>query len=215
MLVFTATRGWRHDSIPQAVATLRALAGEAGLRFAHTEDPALFAAAELARYRVVVFANTTRDVLDETQQTALQAFVRAGGGFMGVHSAADTEHDWPWYGELVGAWFDSHPPGLQTARVRFVDPPEAVDGAWRVTDEFYNFKRNPRDRVHVIATLASGDYAGGTMGADHPIAWCREFDGGRSWYTGLGHDPALYADPIFRAHLARGLRYAAGAADDC
>ncbi|MDH5822423.1 ThuA domain-containing protein [Luteimonas sp. RD2P54] len=215
VLVFTATRGWRHDSIGQAVETLRGLAGEAGLRFAHTEDPARFTAAELARYRAVVFANTTGDVLDEAQQAALQQFVRAGGGFMGVHSAADTEHGWPWYGELVGAWFESHPPGLQTARVRFVDPPGAADGTWRVTDEFYNFKRDPRDRVRLIATLASGDYEGGTMGVDHPIAWCREFDGGRSWYTGLGHAPGLYADPVFRAHLARGLRYAAGADDDC
>ena len=216
VLVFTATRGWRHDSIPDAVDALRALVAADGLEMVHSEDPAQFDDANLRGFRTVVFANTTHDVLDDSQQAALERFVRGGGGFVGIHSAADTEYGWPWYGELVGAWFESHPPGLQTTDVRF-EPAHrvpALDG-WRVTDEIYSFRRNPRPFVDVIATVDGRMFEGGTMGADHPIAWCHARFGGRAWYTALGHDRATYADPRFREHLRRGLRYAGGRADDC
>ncbi|RPE77240.1 ThuA domain-containing protein [Vulcaniibacterium tengchongense] len=216
VLVFTRTEGWRHDSIPAAVDTLRRLGDELGLRVDHSEDPGAFAPANLARYRVVVFASTTGDVLDDAQQAAMEGFVRGGGGFVGIHSAADTEYGWPWYGGLVGAYFRRHPPGLQTARVRFETPGVLTDGeAWRVTDELYDFRRNPRGQVRVIATLDTRDHTRGGMGPDHPIAWCHAYGGGHAWYTGLGHDEAVYADPVFRRHLARGLRYAAGAAEGC
>lgn len=216
VLVFTRTEGWRHDSIPDAVAALRGIGAEAGLEIVHSEDPADLDPERLSRLRAVVFANTTGDVLDDARRAALKAFVRGGGGFLGVHSAADTEYGWPWYGGLVGSWFESHPPGLQTARATFADEGVAEEGrVWRVTDEFYNFRDNPRARVRVIATLETGDYEGSTMGEDHPIAWCHEYDGGRSWYTGLGHDPALYAQPPYLRHLARGLRYVTGLDDAC
>jgi type 1 glutamine amidotransferase len=216
VLVFTRTEGWRHDSIPAAVAALQRLGAQENLHVDATEDAAAFSADNLGRYRAVVFASTTLDVLDDTQQGALQDFIRGGGGFMGVHAAADTEYDWDWYGELVGAWFHSHPPGLQASDVRFEIPGVLpADGHWRVTDELYNFRRNPRGRVQVIATVDEAHYAGGTMGDDHPIAWCRAFDGGRSWYTGLGHDAALYGDEVFLRHLRRGLRYAAARAPEC
>ena len=216
ILVFTRTRGWRHDSIPQAVDTLRALAAQTGLAVVHSEDPELFEDASLARFGAVVFANTTGDVLDAAQQAAFQRYIAGGGGFMGVHSAADTHKQWPWYGDLVGAWFKNHPPGLQTAPVRF-ESGRGPGGLqrWQVTDELYNYRRNPRPAVEVIATVDESGYAGGTMGSDHPIAWCHAAAGGRAWYTGLGHDPALYADPVFREHLLRGLRYATGRSDDC
>ncbi|KRG68196.1 Crp/Fnr family transcriptional regulator [Pseudoxanthomonas dokdonensis] len=219
ILVFSRTRGWRHDSIPTAIATLRLLATQQGLQMDASEDPGLFTPQSLARYRAVVFASTTRDVLDDAQQAALQAFIRDGGGFMGIHAAADTEYDWPWYGELVGAWFANHPPdGLRSSQVTFADAGMTDDGQpWPVTDEFYNYKRNPRGQpqLQVIATLDESRYEGGRMGADHPIAWCRPWQGGRSWYTGLGHDAALYADPVFRRHLARGLAFATGSSSRC
>lgn len=215
ILVFTRTEGFRHDTIPLAVETLRALAGEAGLAVEHGEDPAAFAPERLARYRAVAFALTTGNLLDEAQRAAFEAYVRDGGGFLSLHSAADTGHDWPFYGELVGAWFRSHPPGLQRARVRFEDPAvEAAHGPWRIEDELYDFHRNPRPWVRVIATLHERADGGGT-GADHPIAWCHERLGGRAWYSGLGHDAALYADPVFRAHLLAGLRYVAGTVVRC
>ena len=216
ILVFTRTTGWRHDSIPVAIDTLRELGAEAGLQVEHSEDPARFDAGPLARYRAVVFANTTLDVLDASQQQAFERFVGAGGGYIGIHSAADTEYDWPWYGELVGAWFDSHPPGLQASPVRF-EAGHALPGSagWQVRDELYNYRRNPRAQVDVIASVDESAYAGGKMGADHPIAWCHARLGGRAWYTGLGHDIPLYADPRFRAHLLRGLRSATHQSDDC
>ena len=214
VLVFTRTAKFRHDSIPTAVATLRALATAQGLRTDHGEDPAVFTAANLARYRAVVFANTTGDVLDEAQQAALQAYVEGGGGFLGLHSAADTEYDWPWYGELVGAWFHKHPPGLQTAQVTLHGA--GHDGQrWTITDELYNYRRNPRPWVQVLATVDETSYTGGTMGSDHPIAWCRPMQQGRSWYTGFGHDDAVFADEQVRALLRRGLAYATGAAASC
>ncbi|KAF1698225.1 Crp/Fnr family transcriptional regulator [Pseudoxanthomonas jiangsuensis] len=216
VLVFTRTLGWRHDSIPEAVRTLRELAQAEGLAVVHSEDPALFDDAGLARFRAVVFANTTGEVLGPTQRAAFERYMRTGGGFMGVHSAADTGYGWPWYGRLVGAWFANHPPGLQSTEVRFEHGlgPDGIE-RWQVTDELYNYRRNPRPEVTVVATVDESRYEGGRMGADHPIAWCHAGAGGRAWYTGLGHAVALYADPVFRAHLRDGLRYAAGLGAPC
>lgn len=216
MLVFTRTGGYRHASIPDAVETLRALATAEGLAMDHSEDPARFNPVTLAGYRVVVFANTTGPLLDAGQRAAFEHWVGAGGGFLGLHSAADTAYDWPFYGELVGAWFESHPPGLQTARVRFeAADTEAGFGPWRVTDELYDYQRNPRPYVTVIATLHERTDAGGRMRDDHPIAWCHQRSGGRAWYTGLGHDARIYADPVFRALLRAGLRYVLGTRARC
>lgn len=215
LLVFTRTTGFRHDSIPVGVETMRGLARDAGVEVVHSEDPALFADASLARFRAVVFLSTTGDVLDGAQQSAFERYIRGGGGFLGVHAAADTEYDWPWYGELAGAWFLGHPPGLQTSDVRFEGDQSGLANGWRITDELYNYKRNPRAQVQVLATVDEADYQGGTMGADHPIAWCHASGNGRAWYTGLGHDAKVYADPIYRAHVLRGLRYVTGQSSDC
>jgi len=215
VLIFSKTAEFRHDSIPVAVAALQRLAAQESLAVDHGEDASAFTAANLSRYRAVVFANTTGDVLDEPQQKALEEFVGNGGGFMGVHSAADTEKEWPWYGGLVGAWFHSHPPGLQTTRVVFESGAADAPSDWTVTDEIYNYRSNPREQVTVLATVDEDDYEGGTMGEDHPIAWCHAYSGGRAWYTGLGHDAAMYEDTVFQAQLRRGLRYAAGLAPEC
>jgi uncharacterized protein len=215
ILVFTRTTGYRHDSIPAAVALLRALATTSGLEVEHSEDPAVFDGDRLQRYRAIVFANTTGDILDAAQRDAFERFVRHGGGFLGLHSAADSEYSSDWYGRLLAARFASHPPGLQRARVRFEAGDAATRAPWQVTDEFYDFDRNPRGDARVVATLTEADYDGGHMGADHPIAWCHERYGGRSWYTGLGHDIALYGDATYRLHLSQGLRYVTALADTC
>lgn len=215
VLVFTKTAGWRHDSIPTAVATLRRVSREVGLVADHTEDAKAFTDANLARYRVVVFASTTGDVLDAAQQQALERFVERGGGFVGVHAAADTEYDWPWYGRLVGAYFLSHPPGLQATLVQPERDGQRVGAAWPIRDELYNYRSNPRAAVRVLDTIDEARYDGGTMGKDHPISWCHAVARGRSWYTGLGHDAAVYANPNFLARLRGGLRYAAGLTADC
>lgn len=209
LLVYTRTAGYRHDAIPNAIATLRALAQAEGVAVESSEDPALFTASALSRDRAVVFASTTGDVLDAAQRRAFEAYVAGGGAFMGLHAAADTEYGWARYGRLVGARFAHHPPGLHEAQVTFADGEH-----WRVRDEFYDFDHNPRGAVRVLATLDERDYVGGRMGTDHPIAWCHAALGGRAWYTGLGHDGALYDEARFRLHLTRGLRYVLGR-DDC
>ena len=214
VLIFTKTAGFRHESIPVAVQTLQRLASEAGMVADHSEDAGLFTAEGLSRYRVIVFASTTGEVLDADQQRAMEGYIRHGGGFVGVHAAADTGYQWPWYGRLVGAYFLSHPPGLQSSRVQPERDGTPAGSAWPVHDELYNYRGNPRGQVEVLATIDESLYQGGTMGADHPIAWCHRYDGGRAWYTGLGHDAAIYGQPEFLAQLRRGLAYAAGRSDE-
>ncbi len=219
-LVFSKTSGFRHASIADGVRALTDLAATHAFTATFTEDAAVFTDAELAGYDVVVFLNTTGDVLGSAQQAAFERFVQVGGGYVGVHAAADTEYGWAWYGGLVGAYFASHPPGTPTAEVRVLDAThpstEHLPRRWTRTDEWYNFRTNPRGRVHVLMTVGEDTYSGGTMGADHPIAWCHAYDGGRAWYTGGGHTGASYDEPAFRAHLLSGLQWAAGAvAGDC
>lgn len=219
VLVFTRTMGYRHASIPDGIAAVEAAGRQHGFAVDATEDPGVFTDAGLAPYRAVVFLSTSDDVLDAAQQAAFERYVRGGGGFAGIHAASDTEYGWPWYGGLVGAYFDQHPK-VQPASIVVEDgdhPSTAgLPARWDRTDEWYNFRSNPRDSVRVLAVLDEASYEGGTMGGDHPIAWCRVYDGGRSWYTALGHTAESYAEPSFRAHLAGGIRWAAGlAAGDC
>jgi len=217
VLVFSRTAGFRHDSIAAGTQAIRELGAANGFTVTATEDPAAFT--NLAGYEAVVFLNTTGDVLDGTQQAAFETYIRAGGGYVGVHAAADTEYDWPFYGDLVGAWFASHP-AIQPANVLVEDRANAATAhlpqTWNRTDEWYNYRTNPRSTAHVLATLDESSYSGGGMGADHPHAWCKTVAAGRSFYTGGGHTIESYADPLFRAHLLGGIRYAAGQTNaDC
>jgi type 1 glutamine amidotransferase len=219
VLVFSRTAGFRHDSIAAGTQAIRELGAAGNFTVTATEDPAVFTTAGLANYEAVVFLNTTGDVLNDAQQTAFEGYIRAGGGYAGVHAAADTEYDWPFYGDLVGAWFASHP-AIQPADVVVEDRAHAATAhlpqRWNRTDEWYNYRTNPRSTAHVLAALDEGSYTGGGMGADHPHAWCKTLDGGRSFYTGGGHTIESYADPAFRAHLLGGIRYAAGRTNaDC
>jgi type 1 glutamine amidotransferase len=217
-LVFSKTTGFRHDSIPQGIAAIKTLGAERGFAVDSTEDAARFTDAELARYKVVVFLSTTGEILDEIQKAAFERYIRSGGGFVGIHSASDTEYQWAWYGRLVGAYFASHPQ-IQPATIRIEDfghaSTEGLPPAWERIDEWYNFRTNPRATVHVLATLDETTYTGGKMRADHPIAWCHMIDGGRSWYTAMGHTAESYAEPLFRRHLLGGIESAAGVAADC
>jgi type 1 glutamine amidotransferase len=214
VLVFSRTLGFRHDSIDEGIAAIRQLGAANDFTVTATEDPAKFTAANLAQYEAVVFLSTTGDVLNASQQTAFEQYIAAGHGFVGVHSAADTEYDWPWYGGLVGAYFNNHP-SIQQATINVVDTTHPATAGlpqrWARTDEWYNFRTNPRPDVHVLATLDESTYSGGAMGADHPIAWCHDYAGGRAFYTGLGHTAASFAEPLFRQHLLGGIQYAAGA----
>jgi hypothetical protein len=201
LLVYTRTTGYRHDSIPAGV---RALSGLDGYAVDATEDPAAFRTQRLRDYAAIVFLSTSGEVLDEAGREALTGHLAAGGAWLGIHGASTTEYDWPWFGDLVGARFDQHPPvqpGVITVEDK--DNPAAghLGATWTRRDEWYAFTSNPRPRVHVLLTVDEASYQGGTMGADHPVAWCHERLGGRSFYTALGHTEESFAEPAFLRHL--------------
>jgi cytochrome c len=215
LLIFSKTAGYRHDSIPAGIQGLSKLAAEQGWTTTATEDASRFSDAELPHYDAVIFLSTTGDVLSVAQQAAFERFIRGGHGFVGIHAATDTEYDWPWYGELVGAYFREHP-AVQAADILIED---ATDGAtaglptpWHRTDEWYSFKSNPRPNVHVLLALDETSYAPGSssMSGDHPIAWRHEHDGGRAFYTALGHTSESYSDPLFLGHVAGGIAWVLG-----
>ena len=212
-LLFTKTAGYRHESIANGATTIAALGAAHAFTVDATEDAGVFEDTQLAAYRVVIFFNTSGDVLDERQQAAMERFVRAGGGFVGIHSATDTEYDWPWYHQLIGAYFQNHP-AIQPAAIDVVDQQHPstrhLPARWQRTDEWYNFRAAPGPDVSILAMLDESSYTGGTMGAAHPIAWCHSFDGGRAWYTALGHTAESYDDPLFQQHVLGGITWASG-----
>ncbi|MEO3814266.1 ThuA domain-containing protein [Sphaerisporangium sp. B11E5] len=219
VLVFSKTAGFRHDSIPVGIQTIQQLGAANSFTVTATEDAAAFTTANLAQYEAVVFLSTTGDVLNATQQTAFESYIRGGGGYVGVHAAADTEYAWPFYGQLVGAYFASHPAIQQvTSRTENRAHPATahLGQTWTRTDELYNYQTNPRSTARVLATLDESTYSGGSMGGDHPITWCKTIDSGRSFYTGFGHTQSSYSEAAFRSQLLGGIRYAAKRAKaDC
>lgn len=212
VLVFSKTAGFRHKSIPDGIAALRAMA-EGRWDLDATEDSAAFTPENLKRYGAVVFLSTTGDVLDGAQQSAFEGYIRGGGAWVGIHAATDTEYGWPWYGRLAGAWFLGHPRN-QDATVRVEDrehrSTRMLPAEWKRFDEWYAFRQNPRAGVHVLATLDEKSYdpEKAPMGADHPIAWCHEFDGGRAWYTAGGHTSESFREPLFLDHVRGGIEWA-------
>lgn len=239
MLVYTRTASFRHDSIPTAIEAIRQLGSANNFSVDATEDPTAFSDANLAQYAVVAFVSTTGEILDDTQQAAFERWVTAGGGFVGVHSASDTEYDWPFYGELVGAYFKNHPvfpvwaeggPGVQPADFNIEAPDHPamahLPQPWNVSDEFYAFRENPRGRVRVLMSIDENSYNQdpntsnlptsptfplGETGTmgDHPMSWCHDNKGGRAWYTALGHSVHMYAIPEYLDHLLNGILTAA------
>jgi len=220
ILVFTRTEGFAHSSISDGIAMIQSLAVELGATVTETDQPTLFSTAGLAPFDVVIWLSTTGNVLDDPEQDAFRDYIRAGGGYIGIHAAADCEYDWPWYGELLGngAWFERHP-NIQTATLERDDdgPPDSGFPQTQTPfeDEWYNFQANPRPAVRVLLTLDESSYnpGMGAMGADHPITWAHEFEGGRAFYTGLGHRSQTFQDSRFRTQIRNAILWA-GQADD-
>lgn len=230
VLVFSRTAGFRHASIETAVQTIRELGLEGGFAVDATEDPTAFSRRGLAPYAAVVFANTTGNVLEGSQRTALERFVRGGGGWVGIHSAADTEYSSRFYSRLLaGGRFLAHPlqqPGVLVREAGRHRSTRHLPERWLVPfEEFYSFTRSVRGRSTVLLTIDERTYlqdpntsnlptgpeqplpqpgVTGTMG-DHPMAWTHRVDGGLSWYTALGHEIAMYRDEGYRRHLLGGL----------
>lgn len=215
VLVFSRTKGWKHTSIPYGIAAIRKLGIENGFDVDTTTNATLFNEPNLKQYAAVIFNCTTGNVLNAEQQTAFERYIQAGGGYVGIHSAADTEYDWPWYDKLMGAHFSSHPhnPNVRKATVEVTDKShismKGLPNKWERTDEWYNYK-SFYSGINILAYLDENSYEGGTNGAKHPIAWYHEFDGGRAFYTGGGHEDSSYTEPLFLQHLLGGIRYAMG-----
>ncbi|MDA0173823.1 ThuA domain-containing protein [Solirubrobacter taibaiensis] len=238
VLIYSRTAGFRHSSIDEGITAIKKLGTDNGFAVDAIEEPSLFTDAFLARYDAVVFLSTTGDTLpDAAQQAAFERYIQAGHGYVGIHAASDTEYGWSWYGQLVGAYFRNHPNGTPTATVVNEDaghPSTAgIPARWTRVDEWYNYQSpvNPvvngggtdysarnTSGIHVLLTMDESTYAeaDGSDGVDddHPIAWCHRYDGGRAWYTGLGHTEASFLDPVFLGHLLGGLQVAAGIVDD-
>lgn len=213
ILVFTKTAGFVHSSIPQGIAAVQKLGQENGFEVDTTKNAAYFNEDSLKKYSAVIFLNTTGNVLDYRQEAAFERYIQAGGGFVGIHAATDTEYDWRWYGKLVGGYFKSHP---RTQSAKFIikdkDFPATeffTDTVWQRTDELYNFKDLNPD-VNVILTVDESSYEGGENGKYHPMSWYHEYDGGRAFYTELGHTEASYSEENYLKHLLGGIRYAIG-----
>lgn len=237
VLLFSKTAAFRHGSIPDGIACFDELAKAHRFTVNATEDAAEFNETNLANYDAVVFLNTTGDVLNDIQQAAFENWYRDGGAYLGVHSAADTEYGWDWYGDLVGARFKSHPQ-IQPARMIIARPlanrqqHPAVShlggfphyDTWTRTDEWYDYRTPPADSTTTLLRLDGATYAGGSIGTGdatdasmrriHPICWYHEFDGGRAIYTGGGHTAESYAEPAFRRHLLGCLAWALGAGSE-
>ncbi|QEC79913.1 ThuA domain-containing protein [Mucilaginibacter ginsenosidivorax] len=212
VLVFCKTAGFHHNSIAVGVPAIMKLGAENGFAVDSTTNAEKFTTANLKQYAAVIFLSTTGDVLNDAQQTAFEQYIKAGGGFVGVHAATDTEYDWAWYGKLVGAYFKSHPK-QQEAVLHVVDrdfiATKHLPEDWKRWDEWYNYKWIADD-LHVLIKIDEKSYTGGENGDNHPMAWYHSFDGGRAFYTELGHTDESYADPLYLKHLLGGIQYAIG-----
>lgn len=210
LLVFSKTAAFRHDSIPEGREMFLRLAGANGWTVTFSEDADVFDSDHLKNFSAVVFLLTTGDVLNNPQQAAMEAFIKSGKGYVGIHAASDTEYDWQWYGNLVGAYFAGHP-AIQDANLNIEDQNHPamkhLPQQWKRKDEWYSFKANPRSRVHVLATVDEASYQGGTMGKDHPITWCHEYGGGRAFYTALGHTKESYSEPAFVTMVTEAVKW--------
>ncbi|MDO5979515.1 ThuA domain-containing protein [Flavivirga spongiicola] len=212
ILVFSKTEGFRHGSIETGINALIKLGEENDFKVVATEDSTYFVEDSLKQFSAVVFLNTTGNILNYEQQADFERYIQAGGGFVGIHAATDTEYEWPWYNKLVGAYFEGHP-RIQEATLNVVDKNHKstmnLEDTWVKKDEWYNFK-NINPDINVLITIDETTYEGGTNGENHPISWYHNFDGGRAFYTEMGHTNDTYTNPLFLNHLLGGIIYAIG-----
>jgi type 1 glutamine amidotransferase len=210
VLIYSKTKAYRHECIEPGSKALQSYFEKYGIASTLTEDSSLFTPGKLKDYDVVMFFQTTGNVLDSAQQGAFENYIKSGKGFVGVHAASDTEYDWPWYGKLVGAYYSSHP-DIQPAALIKVDTAHIsckhLPDRWTRTDEWYNFKQAPAD-VNILLKIDEATYTGGEMGGDHPMSWYHTLDGGRAFYTALGHTVECYRDTLFLEHVRQGVIWA-------
>ncbi|MBN3521987.1 ThuA domain-containing protein [Algoriphagus lutimaris] len=219
VLVFSKTAGYYHESIPNGIAAIQKLGSENGFEVDTTTQSEKFNEENLAQYSAVIFLSTTGDVLNSYQEADFERYIQAGGGYVGVHAAADTEYGWGWYGRLVGGYFTDHPgindpnPNVQPGEITVVDANNPatsfLPSPWARTDEWYSYK-NMNPEVNVLLELDENSYKGGFDMGEHPIAWYHNYDGGRAFYTGGGHTNESYTEELYLKHLLEGIKYAIG-----
>jgi cytochrome c len=215
VLVFSKTEAFRHQSIEAGKVALAKMAKDKGFAVSFTEDAGQFKEINLKKFNAVVFLNTTGNILNSEQQASFERYIQAGGGYVGIHSATDTEYEWPWYNQLAGAWFLDHPStpsNVQKGKFYVTKKNEFTAGMpdeFERSDEFYSFK-NISPKINVVLKIDEKSYIGGSNGANHPISWYQEFNGGRSFYTAMGHTDETYLEPLFLNHLYAGIKYATG-----
>ncbi len=216
VFVFSKTAAFRHESIEAGKQAIAKLAGEKGFGVSFTEDASQFTEANLKKYNTVLFLNTTGDVLNNEQQSAFERYIQAGGGYVGIHAATDTEYEWPWYGRLAGAYFLDHPmtpsnvqKGKFIVTLRNHWATKGMPDEFERTDEFYSFK-TISPAINVVLKIDEKSYTGGKNLDFHPMSWYQEFDGGRSFYTAMGHTNETFSEPLFLNHLWAGIAYTAG-----
>lgn len=208
VIVFSKTEGYRHKSIETGIESIKNLGNENQFLVQTTEDSDELISM-LNNCKVVIFLNTTGNILNEQQQEAFKKFIKNGGGFVGVHAATDTEYEWSWYGKMIGAYFESHPKQqqaiIEVANTKHIST-SFLDEKWNKFDEWYNYK-NINPNIKVLLKLDEKSYKGGKNGKNHPIAWYQEYEGGKIFYTGLGHTKKSYTNPTFLKHLLGGILY--------
>jgi len=217
ILVFSKTLGYRHASITNGIVAIQQLGSQDGFAVEASEDSTVFTPENLARFQAVVFLSATGDILNSEQGAAFSNYVLGGGGFAAIHGAAfgpsACEDKWAWYGDKFCCAFLNHSAVLP-AHVLMEDATQpstkGIPVCWSRTDEWYNFRGTPRGCARILARMDESTYKGGTMGADHPIAWCRRVGKGRMWYTAMGHTESSFSEPLFLDHLLGGIQTAAG-----
>ena len=212
ILVFAKTNGYHHESIADGLVAIQKLGKENNFAVDTTTDSLKFADANLQQYKVIVFLSTTGKVLGTEQETALQNFIHKGGGFVGIHAAADCEYNWPWYGKLVGGYFKSHPK-QQNAKLLVVNKDHIstkhLPDVWERWDEWYNYKDLNPD-VTVLIKIDETSYTGGENNGNHPMAWYHDYAGGKAFYTAMGHTKESFAEPLYLQHVLGGIKWAMG-----
>tara|TARA_B100000886_G_scaffold125965_1_gene84897 strand:- start:1739 stop:2473 length:735 start_codon:yes stop_codon:yes gene_type:complete len=208
VLVITETKGWVHDSIESGLKLIQNIGSKNNFNVYHSDNSSVITYKNLKSFKTIIFLNTTEEILTDVEQKVMESFIKSGKGFVGVHAAADTEYNWQWYGKLVGAYYRNHPE-VMNGKILTINHKISnhLDSEWEIEDEWYNFDYVNYD-INILLNLDEESYIGGEHPDYHPITWYHEYDGGRSFYTGLGHTKEVYDDERFIKLLEKGILYA-------